>query len=77
MKKQFGGKVADDLVECYSQSPHWKAGKFINQAATTMDFQWHVPGENEPRTFLGAHPNRLVGQNLTLPASSEHPGLRA
>jgi L-ascorbate metabolism protein UlaG (beta-lactamase superfamily) len=38
MKKQFGGKITDDLLKRYSQSPHWREGKFMNLEETSMAF---------------------------------------
>ncbi|MCE7994032.1 MAG: hypothetical protein HEP71_18740 [Roseivirga sp.] len=41
MKKQFGGKPTESLLEHYSQSPNWKEDKFMNLEETTMEFHWN------------------------------------
>lgn len=35
--KQFGGKLTDDLIARYEQSPNWKDGKFQNLIETNME----------------------------------------
>lgn len=37
---QFGGRLTDELIERYSQSPNWKDGKFVNieETDTELDF---------------------------------------
>lgn len=40
LKKQFGGKPTEGLIERYSQSPNWQEGKFMNLEETTMEFHW-------------------------------------
>jgi L-ascorbate metabolism protein UlaG (beta-lactamase superfamily) len=38
MKKQFGGKINDELIQRYSESPNWRDGQFLNLETTTMSF---------------------------------------
>ena len=43
--KQFGGKITQDYLEKYQQSPNWQEGKFQNLETTTMDVSLYtVPG---------------------------------
>jgi len=37
MTKQFGGKLSNDLLTKYQQSPNWKEGKFMNLEETSMN----------------------------------------
>ncbi len=40
MKKQFGGKLTDELIERYSNSPQWKDGNFMNLEETSMSINF-------------------------------------
>lgn len=40
MIKQFGGKINDELINRYSQSPNWQNGIFLNLEETTMSFDF-------------------------------------
>jgi hypothetical protein len=42
MTKQFGAKATKTLLSRYSQSPHWKDGKFQNLAETTMSINFQT-----------------------------------
>ena len=43
-KKQFGGKVNEDLEKQYAKSPQWKDAKFENAEETNMSISiWDVP----------------------------------
>ena len=43
-KKQFGGKLTNDLTERYGQSENWKDGKFLNLEETSMSINfWDIP----------------------------------
>ena len=38
--KQFGGKVNDEDITQYAQSPNWDGNKFINLEPTAMNISW-------------------------------------
>lgn len=40
IKKQFGGKPTEALLERYSQSPNWKEDRFMNLEEIAMEFHW-------------------------------------
>ena len=39
-KKQFGGKLSDELTNRYEKSPQWRDGKFMNAEETSMSINW-------------------------------------
>jgi len=44
LKKQFGGKLTDELTERYNQSKNWKKDKFLNLEETSMSVNfWDIP----------------------------------
>ena len=42
MKKQFGGKATEEMIQRYSQSPNWQNDKFMNLEETSMAFHWQA-----------------------------------
>lgn len=41
-KKQFGGKLSDELTNRYEKSPQWRDGKFMNTEETSMSINWQT-----------------------------------
>lgn len=43
--KQFGGKLSQDWIRQYEQSPHWQSGEFRNLFRTAIEPDWRsIPG---------------------------------
>jgi len=61
LNPQFGGSVNRERKEKYSQSKHWKNGKFENLSHTTMNIT--------PKTFPGLIKKQLTNTKVRYPVS--------
>lgn len=64
-KKQFGGKINNELLEKLSQSPNWKKGKFRNIEHTSIDINlYNLPKLIKKQLF--DKEGRFPKQNLPI-----------